>query len=263
MARMVSPDRVQQVPRRNVEAEDATGEYHVPLAGADGEDLDGGSLDGRAVRSEQDVIAVGQDLRPPMTQLAPRGVRRREHVVVAPALTHDPETGVVRPGVDQSAVPPPAAAGPLGRRQVDGRSALHPDLSELALSCVSDPLTVRRYERSAIARPLLSLAGTRDHCHAHLVERTPQDLLPPTHHRGHEELATVGAEAHDRREGGVHPRVELDVEAHRGCGERAGPATEHHPPDRHQQGRRRPGDREPAPHGERPPSAAARRTRAR
>jgi hypothetical protein len=30
------------------------------------------------------------------------------------------------------------------------------------------------------------LARARDHFHAHLVERTPQDFFPPTDHRGHE-----------------------------------------------------------------------------
>src|SRR5438132_421925 len=87
------------MPRGDLEAEDAAGEQHAPLAGADRNDLDGGAFDGRPVRGEDDVLAVRQNLRPPVAQLALRRVRTREHALVAPALTHDPETGVVGPGV--------------------------------------------------------------------------------------------------------------------------------------------------------------------
>src|SRR5438046_5259340 len=161
--------------RGHVEAEDSPGEQHVPPAGADRDDLDGGSLDGRSVCGEQHMLAVGQDLRPPVTELALRRVRRGEHALVAPALTHDPETGVVGPGVDEPTVLAPAATGPVGHREVDRGPAIHRDLSELPLSRGGDPPSVRRNERPAVSGPLLPLARTGDHVRPHLVDRAPPD----------------------------------------------------------------------------------------
>ena len=228
--------RIEEVPRRYVEAEDAAGEQHAPQTGPDRNDLDGGSLDGRPVRGEHDVLAVRQNLGPPVAQLAVRRVRAREHALVAPALTHDPETGVVGPGVDEPTVLAPAAAGPVGHREVDRGPAIHRDLSELPLSCGGDPPSVRRNERPAVSGPLLPLAGTGDHVRPHLVERAPQDLLPPAHHGGDEELSAVGAQPHDGREGGLHSRVELDVEPDGACRRaRAPPVPQAHPSDREQQ----------------------------
>src|SRR5256886_2078078 len=142
--------RIEEVPRRYVEAEDAAGEQHAPQTGPDRNDLDGGSLDGRPVRGEHDVLAVRQNLGPPVAQLAVRRVRAREHALVAPALTHDPETGVVGPGVDEPTVLAPAATGPVGHREVDRGPAIHRDLSELPLSRGADPPSVRRNKRPAV-----------------------------------------------------------------------------------------------------------------
>ena len=51
-----------------------------------------------------------------------------------------------------------------------------------------------------------------------------ENFLPPVDHRRDEELPAVGAQPHDRREGGLHARVELDAEADRARVEpRSGP----------------------------------------
>ena len=70
------------------------------------------------------MVAVGQDLRPPVAQLALRGVRRREHPLVAAAFAHDREAGVVGPAVDQLAVPAPASPCPIADRR--GPPAVRP-----------------------------------------------------------------------------------------------------------------------------------------
>ena len=207
--------RIQQVSARHVEAEHAPGDEHLPLTGADRKHLDGRSLEWRAVGREHDVLAVGQDLRPPVPQLACRGVRRGEHPVIAPAFADDPQPGVVGARVDDPAVPAPTPARPVGHREVDRRSALHADLPQLSLFCVGDPLSVRRDERPAVSGSLIALTGARDHLHPQLIEPTTQHLLPPVDHRGDEQLPAVRAQAHDRRKAGLHSRLELDAEAHR------------------------------------------------
>ena len=141
----------------------------------------------------------------PSSPLAVSGVG--EHALVAAALAHHPETGVVGLGVDELAVPAPAPAGPVGRREVDRGPALHRDLPELPLLGVGDPASVRRDERPAVAGPLVALAGARDDLHPH-AGRAGGGGLPPA---GSTIAVTKScrpsrAEAHDRREAGLRPR---------------------------------------------------------
>ena len=197
------------------------------------------------------MIAVGQDLRPPVTQLAIGGVGGGEHARVAAGLAHDRQARVVRPRVDQPAVPAPVASGPVGRREIDGGPAVHRGLPQLSLLRVGDPAAVRRDEGAAVAGPLIALPGTTDHFHPRLIEPPAQHLFPAIDHGGDEELPPVGAQADDGREGGLDARIELGVEPDQPGGRRAGgPPGEPQPGDRAKESQGdEPGRREPAAGG--------------
>src|SRR5205809_725892 len=113
-------------------------------------------------------IRQGPILRHVECRRAVRGVHRyaidyrkggagpRGHALVAPALADDPQTGLGGPGVDEPTVLAPAAAGPVGDREVVRAPAIHRDLTDLLLACRGDPPSARRNERPAVAGPSMS-----------------------------------------------------------------------------------------------------------
>jgi hypothetical protein len=117
--------------------------------------LDGGCLDRRPVRREDDVIAVGQHLRHqcPNSPLVESG---RVSILVAAAFTHHPHPGVVRARVHQLAVATPAPAAPIRSGELDGGAAFGGNFPQPFLARVRNPLSIRRNERPAVARALFA-----------------------------------------------------------------------------------------------------------
>jgi hypothetical protein len=84
--------------------------------------------------------------------------------------------------------------------------------------------------------PLIALARAGDRPHAQLVERQVENLVSPVDRRRNEQVLTVGAQAHDGREGRLHARVELHGKTQRPGGRwRARSPPEAGPDEREQQ----------------------------
>src|SRR6185503_3364772 len=109
-------------------------------------------------------------------------------------------------------ISPPASTAPFRRGEVDGRATRNRDLPQFALRRIRNPPSVGRREWPAVLAALFALTGAGNRPHAHLVEWAMENGVAPIDQSGNEELAAVGTQTHDRREGGLYTRIEHDAE---------------------------------------------------
>ena len=141
------PARVEEVPGRNVAAEEAAVHHPRHLAGREVEDSDPRLVHRRAEGGEDDLAVAGKGIGPPVPELSPRDVGGRQ-TLGSPAVGRDPEepVGVAR-GEDDRAVPKPrGAAGAELLGEPERPPPLGGDLHQLPSRDEADPPAVGREE---------------------------------------------------------------------------------------------------------------------